>query len=462
MKKILLIAFVLLNTHFSFSQINNESSFPIALKKAESSKKIICVYLGLAKKSNFTFNSAIQNKDVAKYYNKNFVNYSYTAGDTSALSFILKYKVINMPTCIFIDHTGALIFKGSLGNNTSEHYLDMGKQALNRKASGLILSNYERRFINEKHTEKLLKEYITLRIESGQFNNADLIEEYVDYKTIGEFNNPEEALFILKAGPYAYGKAYNLLYVNGKQVDSMFMKLPLSERKIINNSIISNTLNEAIRTKSLTMAQNMMNYTRNTWGKNYEEGYKQSQLKILTYYRAVKDTTNFYSQAPYLFDTYMKISADSIKVPEGIERSRIEKILNDQVQEEIKERRTAPKTTGTANTTMFVSSVVTVWPSSYSSIPSQLNNAAWDYFTLGTRNKNHLSKAVLWVKRAIDLKPMPQYYDTLAQLFYRMEFYDEALINQKKAIEMAIQQSMPDNDLRSLKSTEQKIKDRTL
>ncbi|WP_449438535.1 hypothetical protein [Pedobacter steynii] len=111
---------------------------------------------------------------------------------------------------------------------------------------------------------------------------------------------------------------------------------------------------------------------------------------------------------------------------------------------------------------MIVSSIVTVGPSQYSSIPSLLNNAAWDYFTLGTRNKNHLSKAILWVKRAIDLKPMPQYYDTLAQLFYRMEFYDEALLNQKKAIEMATQQNITDNELKSLKLTEQKIKDRTL
>jgi len=460
MKKIVLITLILFNAHLSFSQVNNESSFPTAIKKAKSSKKVVCVYLGIPEKPNFKYKSAFYNKDVAKYYNKNFVNYSYSAGDTSSLSFILKYKVTNMPTCIFIDHTGALIFKGSVGNNTSEHYLDMGKQALSRKAGGLILANYETKFKNEKHSEKLLKEYINLRIESGQFNNADLIDEYIDYKTIGELKDPEEALFILKAGPYAFGKAYNLVYTYGTKVDSMFLQLPLPERITINNSIINNTLNEAIRTKNPDMAQQVMSYTRNTWGKNYEEGAKQSQLKILTYYKAIKDTANFYNQAPYLFDSYMKVSADSIKVPENIERSRIEKMLKDQATEQIKEKRTTQKTSGT--TTMIVSSIVTIGPSQYSSIPSLLNNAAWDYFTLGTRNKNHLSKAILWVKRAIDLKPMPQYYDTLAQIFYRMEFYDEALINQKKAIEMAIQHNITDNELKSLKLTEQKIKDRTL
>ena len=460
MKKILLITLILFSAHLSFSQVNNQSSFPVAIKKAKSSKKIVCVYLGVPEKPNFKYKSAFYNKDVAKYYNKNFVNYYYAAGDTSALSFILKYKITNMPTCVFIDHTGALIFKGSVGSNTSDHYLDMAKQALRRKANGLTLANYETKFNNEKHNEKLLKEYINLRIESGQFNNADLIDEYIDYKTIGDFKDPEEALFILKAAPYAFGKAYNLVYTYGIRVDSMFLQLPLSERITINNSIISNTLNEAIRTKNPNMAQNAMNYTRNTWGKNYEEGSKQSQLKILTYYKAVKDSANFYSLAPYLFDSYMRVSADSIKVPENIERSRIEKMLKDQAAERIKEKKTTQKTSG--GTTMIVSSIVTVGPSQYSSIPSLLNNAAWDYFTLGTRNKNHLSKAILWVKRAIDLKPMPQYYDTLAQIFYRMEFYDEALLNQKKAIEMAIQQNITDNELKSLKLTEQKIKDRTL
>ncbi|WP_449438533.1 hypothetical protein [Pedobacter steynii] len=248
-----------------------------------------------------------------------------------------------MPTCVFIDHTGALIFKGSVGNNTSDHYLDMAKQALRRKANGLTLANYETKFNNEKHNEKLLKEYINLRIESGQFNNADLIDEYIDYKTIGDFKDPEEALFILKAAPYAFGKAYNLVYTYGIRVDSMFLQLPLSERITINNSIISNTLNEAIRTKNPNMAQNAMNYTRNTWGKNYEEGSKQSQLKILTYYKAVKDSANFYSLAPYLFDSYMRVSADSIKVPENIERSRIEKMLKDQATERIKEKKLPKK-----------------------------------------------------------------------------------------------------------------------
>jgi len=433
MKKIILLSLVLFNAHLSFSQIKYQKDISAAVKQASVTKKPIFIHITIpvyAKGAKDVLNQS----EVSSFYNRNFINYKVEMMDSAGRELINKYGVNVFPAGVFVDDKKNLILKTFAGNSASD-YLDIGKKALVRKKSGMMLSAYEEKFSKEKHNAKLIKDYINLRIEAGIFDNAKLIDEYVDYQTIGTFNDPNEILFIFKSGAYAYGKAFNLTNFNKRKADSVFMTLPLPERIEINNRVINNTQNEAIRTKNIEMAQAVMNFTRNSWSNNYNEGNKQSQLKILGYYKAVKDTANYYSQSLYFVDQhYMSVSADSVKMPDITKFNQIQK-----------------------NEQKFIEP----FPSN-ANIPDLLNNAAWDFYVLGTRNKLYLSKALLWVKRAIDLRQNFQYYDTLAQIFYRMEFYDEALINQNKAIDKAIEVGTSPSILESLKSTGQKIKDRKL
>lgn len=429
MKKIILISLIFFNAHQSFCQIKFQKSLPDAVKQASTNKKSICIHITIPVYAKGT-KSIMDQADVSGFYNKNFINYKVEMMDSVGRELINKYGVTIFPASVFIDYKQNLIFKTSAGSDANT-YLNNAKTALTRKNAGKMLSTYEERYTNEKRGAKLIKEYINLRMEAGIFDNAKLIDEYVDYQTIGAFNDPNEILFVFRSGAYAYGKAYNLIYLNKRKTDSVFMTLPLQERIEINNRVINNTQNEAIRTKNITMAQAAMNFTRNSWSDNYNEGSKQSSLKILAYYKAVKDTANYYPQAHYLVDQYyMRVSADSIKYPDPASLNNVSQ-LNQPSREN-------------------------------ANIPSLLNNAAWDFCVLGTTNRFHLSKAMLWVKRAIDLEPNFQYYDTLAQILYRMEFYDEALVNQKKAIALGIEVGTSQNIIESLKSTEQKMKDRKL
>lgn len=429
MKKIILLSLIFFNAHLSFCQIKFQKSLPDAVKQASTTKKSICIHITIPVYAKGT-KSIMDQADVSSFYNKNFINYKVEMMDSVGRELINKYGVTSFPASVFIDYKQNLIFKTSAGSD-AKTYLNNAKTALTRKNGGMMLSNYEEKYTNGKRSAKLIKEYINLRMEAGIFDNAKLIDEYIDYQPIGAFNDPNEILLVFRSGPYAYGKAYNLIYLNKRKTDSVFMTLPLQERIEINNRVINNTQNEAIRTKNATMAQAAMNFTRNSWSDNYNEGSKQSSLKILAYYKAVKDTASYYQQAYYLVDKYyMRVSADSIKYPDPMSLNNVSQ-LNQPSREN-------------------------------ANIPSLLNNAAWDFYVLGTTNRSHLSRAMLWVKRAIDLEPNFQYYDTLAQIFYRMEFYDEALVNQKKAIALGIEVGTSKNIIESLKSTEQKIKDRKL
>lgn len=88
------------------------------------------------------------------------------------------------------------------------------------------------------------------------------------------------------------------------------------------------------------------------------------------------------------------------------------------------------KLPGVRKTTQSVVAVT----SSSTSYANELNNAAWKFYEIGTKNLNHLTKAMLWSRRAIELNPIVGYYDTLAHILYRMEYYDEAILPRKKQL----------------------------
>ena len=95
-------------------------------------------------------------------------------------------------------------------------------------------------------------------------------------------------------------------------------------------------------------------------------------------------------------------------------------------------------------------------------VANTLNNAAWDFYILGTNNIHYLSKALLWSKRAIEISPTAEYYDTIAHIFYRMRLYDEALLNQAKAIELLSKQNNGKDRLTRFKAEAEKMKQRQL
>lgn len=62
-------------------------------------------------------------------------------------------------------------------------------------------------------------------------------------------------------------------------------------------------------------------------------------------------------------------------------------------------------------------------------------------------------------KRSIELSPVSAYYDTLAHLLYRLDFYAEAESMQKKAIELGKAEK---RDVKGLQDELEKIQKKTL
>jgi hypothetical protein len=96
-------------------------------------------------------------------------------------------------------------------------------------------------------------------------------------------------------------------------------------------------------------------------------------------------------------------------------------------------------------------------------VANALNNAAYSFYTLGTTNFNYLVKALTWARRSVELNPTPENYDTLAHIMYRLKFYEDAVVTQATAIELAKAAAIsPPNRMANLQKELDKMKTRKL
>jgi tetratricopeptide (TPR) repeat protein len=445
---ILMLFFVAVYINVYGQKIDYYSDYETALTKSKRANKLMFVVIDFPHTARVgsaaqQFQPGLENSDVVAFYNKKFINVNINIADSAYSVFRKHFPLVikSYPTYYFIDDENHLVYKGaSVSTSNSKHYLDMGNEAI--KASGKkTISYFEKLRKQGKLDGPNLKEYILLKQSLGLNNNACLIEYYVNTLTIQSFNNYNKVLFILTAGPIAYGRAYNLCYTNKKIADSIYKHEPNDVRVNINNHILENTRREAISTKNVTLATQVSNFSRSIRRADYQAATQWSAYEMLNYYHQVRDTSNYYRQAGYYYDTYyMRITPDSIKrmKERSMEASKVAHMQSiKQVSPNVKF-----STGGKTDSTHIKSSMSTVAFSSaggtITDVPNILNNVAYTFYRFGTRNPIHLTKALLWCKRAISLSPNSHgYYDTMAHILYRLDLYDEALLNQNKAIELA-------------------------
>jgi tetratricopeptide (TPR) repeat protein len=205
------------------------------------------------------------------------------------------------------------------------------------------------------------------------------------------------------------------------------------------------------------MAQGAAYFAAASWEKDYKAANKASVSNMLWYYKAVQDTANYFRQAIYFYDAYyMNISADSAKKLDQASVDRLRASITNRQKAVIKiatigknnDKPDYPVAFTTFNTT--------------NTVATTLNNIAYDFYALGSHNQAQLFKALIWCKRAIELQPVSGFYDTMAHIMYRLALYDEAELNQQKAINLAGKEIVQPQTLTRLTTELSKMKDHSL
>ncbi|MEO7045657.1 MAG: hypothetical protein ABI091_10160, partial [Ferruginibacter sp.] len=391
------------------------------------------------------FLKGLEDEKVIEKFNSGFINYKIDREDTAiAYKIIRQYKVYRFPSLLFLDSKGGILFSDIAILSQARQLLELADKAIN-SAKEKSLVDFDNEYNAGNISTIFLKEYIMRREKSGIRNNADIIEKYVTSLKVSAFNNYDEVLFILKAGPYADSNAFKLAHLNKKLIDSLFKAEPLSTRMAINNATIANTMASAIANKDLKRATAAADFTRGTWGRDYNEAKKSWSLKMLQYYSGINDTMNYLQNAKNYYDQYyMHISVDSIKKKDSLNYldARNKAMENAKLN--------SPDSTKSLSYSFSYAKNVEA---------TELNNVAW-YFYKAANNNDYLLKAMLWSKRSIELSPdNPVFYDTYAHLLYKLELYDEAESMQRKAIEYA---KSSKKEFKTYQDELEKIKHRTL
>ena len=446
--KIIISIFALLISFSGYSQeLKSSKSLAIALSLSAKAEKPVLLIVNPPKVKptkdvpqdvRANFKSALNEKDVIAKIDQNFTVYETTMIDTSVRSIIRLGNIKRFPAYIFIRQNKEIFFT-DFGNSTDKKkYLLMVDNALAAYKEKSI-SELEKDVEANDENISLIKKLIESRKKIGITNNADLIEKYASNLKIADFNNYENVLYILESGPYADGIAYKMIQNDRKLIDSFYKTESLQRRVAVNNSIITNTMIAAAKEKKLSRAMAGANFARSTWTRDYRAGEKAFNNQILWYYSTVKDTANYIRTATYFYDSYyMNISADSIKKIEARNhKANIPSLFPDKPAVEMVSKEKMDSLMKSSAIQKTTTQTIVAVTSSSSSYAMELNNAAWKFYEIGTKNINHLTKAMIWSRRSIELNPFSGYYDTLAHILYRMGYYDEAAKTQEIAIEKA-------------------------
>ncbi|MFN0293196.1 hypothetical protein [Pedobacter helvus] len=341
---------------------------------------------------------------------------------------ILKTYYINAPRLIFM-HPDEEVFYVDCGcHQTKEAFESALNKAIafsNKKVEMSLKNQYSKNYSKEK-----LEKLINLRIAAGLIDNSSLIELYPNYIKNVDSLDYNTVKFILRAGPVIMGKAHQLIK-DLPLINEVYKKEGSSFGAFVNIAIIENTLNKGINTICLPDAVNAARYYKSIHRNDPVNGQKYHDLQLITYYLKTGDTANYFSNASIYYDKhfmYAKLT-DSIRFLEAkrlkTKHQKIEKVNS--IASPYLNRD-------------YADIIHSVTANYYS---NELNDAARNFVKLSTTSNLHLTKALAWSKRAIELKPSSQNFETYALILYKLNLKDKAIVAQNKAIEIARELNNP-------------------
>ncbi len=176
----------------SFSQQSikfEDSDFATILAKAKAEKKLVfmdayaawCGPCKLMEKNVFT------DKNVADYYNQNFINAHFDMEKGEGKTLAAKYGIRSYPTLLFLNGEGEIIGK-ELGYVKTEEFLALGKK--NNKPS-LVNTNLKDEFLKGKLDQAGLLNFINLYASKDPALAKQASEKYFANKKDKTFSGEE-------------------------------------------------------------------------------------------------------------------------------------------------------------------------------------------------------------------------------------------------------------------------------
>jgi hypothetical protein len=415
MTKQLLTATFILSSSFSFSQFQN-ISFEEALNKSKKTNQLIFIQLESATCSqcNEVADKAFQDQELASDLEQTFICLKITTDHPDRQTIASLYQ--SSFGSLFIDNDRALIHKFPKSTTRVAAYKEQIDIALAKASEDLRITELEKEYNESK--DLTLLEALLVKRKSLNLETELLLDEYISVLPADSLTSERTLSFIAQMSPVIGSKPDQLLRKNPPLFNKVWYSMDLGARISINSLIISKSLKKAVKEKNESYAYKVAAFAKNI-NTNPQSGSKSFDRVILSYFKGINDTTNYFSRAVNYYNRYyLSINPDSVK-------SRDSSILKKLVRE-------TSGTTIKKGDSVFIRKQISYSPA-VQVFAHDLNNVAWDFY-ITTQNLFYLQNALMWAKKANEFYESPEAMDTYARLLYKMGYKNEAVEWMNKAI----------------------------
>jgi len=422
MKKLFLIIPALFFSIGTFSQgiVFEHGTWKEVLAKAQQVNKPIFVdiFTTWCGPCNQMSSQIFPLETVGKIFNENFISYQIDAEKGEGIEIAKKYGVKAYPTYLFVKKDGTLFYI-SLGSMPAKDFIAVSKTAISEMNDPKPLAVWDSEYSVKKTDTTFLKDYFNIRSKLG-LSNAQFFDEYLKLIPEEQRASPTVLAFYKKEGQYlrVNSLAYSNLHTN-----SVMLTPRIGEFVIVYLLYgITNTVNDALATKNeqlLAMAisaYDQLPKSRSTLQK--DEIY-------MRYYKKTGETDKYLKYAINYGNNYlMKRNVDSVNLTDKNNIQIFENTIKSGALKMFDSSRIALLRT----TALHIEA---------DKISQSLNQISWEIFEKVT-DVNILQEALGFSERSLIFFPENAlFWDTYANLFYKLGQKDEAINSEEEALRYA-------------------------
>ena len=401
-----------------------EGSWKEILAMAKKEKKLVFVdnytsWCGPCKKM---VKEIFPQKKAGDFYNSNFICYKLDCEKGDGVGVARTYQINSFPTYLFVDGDGKLFYRSG-GYMPLEKFIGEGKIALAEFSDKRTIEEWDALYIRKKNNPEFVKGYMAKR-DRAKLDNADILDQYVSIEQEKNLMAPEFLNSLLKfdnrikaGGPCAefmLNHWNEIIAVIGQEEDRIV--------QLLDNSMGRYSYTRAMKENNPELFAAFLK-VNGIFAEKMGKNKANETIKLRSkFYAATNESAGFISLAEQHADVLFEEEKGCL------ERDAVK------YQDYLKKMIANASELASQDPEQLAFSLKFAAVSEASSLSFAFRDLAADAARLSD-SPELLNKAMTWAMEAIVLFDNFTNYETLAEVFYKLDYQKEALRQMNKALE---------------------------